>query len=404
MIAASRTRRRIAGAVLLAALAAGAAACGKKGPPVAPIRLAPAAARELRVRQVGGEVILTAILPGTRTDGSPLGRAVVRVMKMQAAPTFTPAAVSRRYLLRLFEKEAATLATLSGEALAAAAPGGRLVYRDAIAPDALPGIPAPPPAAATPGTAAPDVPVPRGAPVPRSSPRHLYSVLIHDPDEKRSSLAMPVPLDLAPAPPPPRELAVEAAEGEIRLSWSPGEGAPAGLRFNVYRLAERAVGEPGAPLNPAPIEETSWVDRTFRYGEACVYLVRAVASGEGTPRESTGSAPVRVVPRDVYPPKAPDGLAVAIEGGAIRLYWYPNEEDDLMGYRIYRRAAASGEEWRVVAEVDPAEPSWGEPAAAAGVRYDYRVTAFDSAEPPNESAPSAEETEMLPPAGQGGDR
>ncbi|MGH9749886.1 MAG: fibronectin type III domain-containing protein, partial [Candidatus Polarisedimenticolia bacterium] len=374
-----------------------------------PIRLAPAAARELRVRQVGGEVVLTAILPGTRTDGSPLPRPVVRIMRMQTAPTFSLASVSRRYLLRQFEKEAATLATLSGEALAAAAPGGRLVYRDAIAPGAFPDapdvpLPAAPPAAATPGVAAPGSPAPRGAAVPRSGPRHLYSVLIHDPDEKRSSLAMPVPLDLAPAPPAPRGLAVEAAEGELRLSWSPGEDSPPGLRFNVYRLGERGAGEPGAPLNPAPIDGTSWVDRTFRYGEACVYSVRAVASGEGPPRESAGTAPVRVVPRDVYPPKAPDGLAVAIEGGAIRLYWFPNEEADLRGYRIHRRAAGIGEEWRLVAEVDAAEPSWVEPAAAAGVRYDYRVTAFDSAEPPNESVPSAEETEMLSPAGEGGDR
>jgi fibronectin type 3 domain-containing protein len=104
---------------------------------------------------------------------------------------------------------------------------------------------------------------------------------------------------------------------------------------------------------------------------------------------------VVVTPLDVYPPAAPVGLAVAVEGQAMRLYWFPNEEPDLGGYLVYRRAADAAEFVRLGA-ADPSEPSFVDATAASGVRYHYRVTAIDAAVPPNESAPSEEQSEMMP--------
>ncbi|OLC55379.1 MAG: hypothetical protein AUH92_02280 [Acidobacteria bacterium 13_1_40CM_4_69_4] len=115
-------------------------------------------------------------------------------------------------------------------------------------------------------------------------------------------------------------------------------------------------------------------------------------------RESLPSDVVEVRPLDVYSPKAPTGLAAAVEGSVIKLYWFPNGEPDLHGYRVYRREAEG--KWTLLGEVGPAETSFADATAARGVRYHYAVTAVDGASPPNESPRSDEQSEVLP-AGEG---
>jgi hypothetical protein len=358
------TRRAAAAIVLLAAAAAG--GCGKKGPPQPPLRILPAAPRALAVRQVGGDAVLSALLSGARTDGAPLDRPTVRILRLRLAPSFNPLAVARAYLIRKFEKEAEVLAALQGEALEHAAPGGRLVFRD-------------------PGALA------------AAAQRWLYSVQVQDERGRRSETVPPVLLEVLPPPAAPTDLRVETAEGELRFAWSPPAGAASGTEYNVYRIRPGDPPEVQVPLNPRPIAATAYVDRTFRYGETYACFVRTVSAQGGTARESESSATVPVTPLDVYPPAPPQGLAVAIEGGRIRLYWFPNEEADLAKYRVYRKAAGEAE-FAAVGSADPAEPSFVDDTAAAGVRYHYRVTAIDAAEPPNESAPSPEQSEMLPAA------
>jgi len=102
---------------------------------------------------------------------------------------------------------------------------------------------------------------------------------------------------------------------------------------------------------------------------------------------------VEVLPLDLFAPKAPTGLAAAVEGQAIKLYWFPNSEPDLHGYRVYRREAKG--EYRLIGEVGAAETSFADTTAARGVRYYYEVTALDGATPPNESPRSAEVSESM---------
>lgn len=366
-------RRRAAPAVLILLVAVAAPACGKKGPPAAPVSIQPAAPRHLQVRQVGEDAVVSALVPPIRTDGTRIERPMVRILRMPLAPGFNPHAVARGYLARRFEKEAKLLATLEGESLARAAPGGRLVFRD-------PGVLTIPPPGAVP-----------------AAPRFLYSVQVQDERGRRSAIPPPGYLEVKPPPPAPTGLRVETAEGELRFSWDPGEGTAAGALFNVYRSQPGDPPEIQVPLNPRPITETSWIDRSFGYDRTYVCFIRAVTEA-GTPeRESESSPAITLTPRDAYPPKAPAGTAVAIERGTIRLYWFPNDEPDLAGYRIYRRPDTGGEFARI-GEVDPSEPSFVDATAAPGVRYHYRVTAIDGAEPPNESAPSEEQSERLPPA------
>jgi hypothetical protein len=357
----------VAAALLLAAAPALLWACGKKGLPLPPIRVRPAAAREVALRQVGEDVVLTALLPDRRTDGTPLDDGLeARILRMAAGPGLRPGTVSGRFLARQFEKGAREVARLSGDALRAAAPDGRLLFRD------------------------------EGAAVGAPPSRHLYSVVVLDAQGRRSDLTPPVAIETVAVAPAPRRLTAEVAEGQVRLAWEAPD-AREDRRYNVYRRLASEPREPDRPLHPEPLAGTAYVDETFRYGETYRYSVRTLATRVRPPRESASSDEVEVRPIDVYPPEAPGGLAVAAEGAVVKVYWFPNGEPDLGGYRIYRRATPDGA-FALLGQVGPAETSFVDAGAVPGVRYDYVVTAIDTSVPPNESPRSEERSEMLPPA------
>ena len=362
------------------------AACGKKGPNQPPLRILPAAAREIAVRQIGPDVVLTAVVPMQETDGRPLGpKAQVRILRLRPPDTLRPGLVSQHYLMRQFDKGAQAVASLSGAALESAAPKGRLRFRDA-------GVLGQTPA--------------------DTRTRYMYSVLLIDEEGRRSPLPDPRVIEVAPPPAPPHDLKVETAEGEIRLAWQPGApeagpprpgglsappggGAVARVLFNLYRRTKAELEMPDLPLNREPIDATTYVDKEFVYGETYRYVVRALERKEAPLRESADSPEVEVHPADIYPPSAPTGIAASAEGGVIRIYWFPNSEPDLAGYRVYRREAPGGD-YTLLGQVGPSDTSFADTGTRPGVRYYYVVTAIDTASPPNESVRSEEKSESRP--------
>ncbi len=124
-----------------------------------------------------------------------------------------------------------------------------------------------------------------------------------------------------------------------------------------------------------------------------------VALAEGRPhRESANSETISVLAEDRFAPRAPSGLVAVQEGTAVRLFWDPNPERDLRGYRVFRRSLAPGREtdWERIGP-DPVErPLYLDAEIEIGQHLAYRVVAVDRATPPNESRPSGEvEIELL---------
>ncbi len=138
----------------------------------------------------------------------------------------------------------------------------------------------------------------------------------------------------------------------------------------------------------------------MRIGESYEYVVR-VALAEGLPRrEGESSERFRVVARDTFAPEAPTGLVVVQEGPAVRLFWNPNSERDLAGYRVYRRQGSGA--WERIGPELIDQPSFIHRDVAPDQRLSYYVTAIDRAPEPNESEGSAiEELEIVAdPAGE----
>jgi hypothetical protein len=158
--------------------------------------------------------------------------------------------------------------------------------------------------------------------------------------------------------------------------------------FSVYRRARDGVYT--VPLGP-PTDAKSFGDTTAPLGQSVCYVVRAVASLEPL-IESASSEEACVAVADIAPPATPAGLSILAVAGGIELSWSPLPEADLAGYRILRAAPAGAAE--PIGEVAPNQTQFLDTKAVRGVRYQYRLVAFDQAG--NASAPSEPAEGELP--------
>ena len=186
-----------------------------------------------------------------------------------------------------------------------------------------------------------------------------------------------------PAQPPPATSSLELIpepEG-VRVRWEPLESEG---RLEMYR-EER--DQPRVLLVHVAPAAGEFEDSSVRLGGSYRYSVRLRRkAGE---RAWVAGPFVRselMTYRDIFPPAAPKGLTLVIEGEGVRLLWSPNREPDLAGYRVYRRLEG-GEEVKVT-ELPPWDVTWLDAEPSEGAAVEYRMTAIDSSPQENESAPS----------------
>jgi hypothetical protein len=324
-------------------------ACGKKGAPLPPNPRGPLPATEVAARQLGSDVVVTFRVPeprGYKPAREPVRAELVRV-------TYAPGQEPQPDP-SVFRRRGERVAILDGNPL----PSGKLRYlRD--------------------GTVA-------GLQDGGVGSTLRYAVRVRDRRGRSSPLVLARDLVPVPSAPAPAGLSAEPTADGVRLVWLK-PAAEGTLRYNVYRAA--AGGEPPvSPLNPQPLTVTEYLDDSVVIGESYSYWVR-VALAESAPyREGVPSEAIEIEAEDRFPPDGPDGLVAVQEGTAVRLFWNPNSERDLAGYRVYRKVGDGG--WRLVGP-DPVEKSdYIDGDVAIGQRLAYRVTAVDRAEPPNESGQS----------------
>lgn len=193
-------------------------------------------------------------------------------------------------------------------------------------------------------------------------------------------------------PTAPTGLTVEVKDSAVALSWQPvtthidGTQVTAPVRYQVSR------SEGGAPFVNIgePVADTAYIDTTAANSRKYYYRVQALsvyAQGEvgGGLSESAAATPV-----DKTAPAVPvDVKAVRTQAG-IKIFWNQVQDDDVNGYRIYRRQSAGGAPV-LVGEVKIPYNLYEDKSAPAGAgRLLYSVSSFDRSDPPNESAKSRE--------------
>lgn len=198
---------------------------------------------------------------------------------------------------------------------------------------------------------------------------------------------------LAPAG-EPRQVTIQAEEKGLTLSWQPPESFTDGTPITaplLYRVARSTAGGEYRPLAESPQAELSFHDQGLQNGQPYSYTVTALRPASDTTLvPGLPSGAVVGTPRDLTPPAPPSELSLVSLEQAVRISWGLDLEEDLAGYRVYRRLATATTA-ELLATVPAREITFIDrhlPAAAE--RWFYSVTALDRAEPPNESAPSPE--------------
>lgn len=415
--------------VLVAALAAG---CGKKGPPLAPLHLVPNAITSLDARRTADTVHLRFVLPTSNLNGpGPVALDRIEVYAVTVAPgAATPA--NRDLLTATYRVGTIAVkpAPVEGEPVAAnaaddkrPAPGEPVEFTETLTPDKLepaklplaPAPPAPVPAAtnpapgaavpptAPPGTTVPPTSVPGTTVPPTSAPAapgaaapapavlpvaplptyasRVYVVrgLTRSGRGGQPSARLQVPLVQPPAP--PAGLKASFTETAVSLAWTAPAAAPEGtpIGFNVS-----SVGG-ASPLNPAPLTAPAFERAGAEIGKEQCFVVRSVVVMGTLPIESESSEPACVTPKDIFPPAAPQRLQVVPAPGVMNLSWQPNTEADLAGY-IVLRGDAPGDTLQALTPEPITATRFEDQTARPGARYVYAVVAVDRATPRNTSA------------------
>ena len=416
------------------------AACGKKGPPLAPLRVAPARIEDLTVSKTGDEVRARFTVPSANADQTkPADLESVEVYAISGKP------------------EDPTGNSLSGQQFIRFA---EMVGRIQVAPPEIPGEEPPDPtkgSVAERARAAAEIAARQALPAQGSAAsvverlaRDDYTPFVHParrqapPPPPRTVLVRPlgpapaeepfsrtyvavgvsrhgtmsalgnrVSIPLADAPGAPSAVKVTHAETSATIAWTEPSGtfrrvqrpaAPGELEarslvpgiipttYNVYRVP-RAGGSASVtpPVNASAIEGTAFTQSPITLGEEGCYQVRAVRAYGSARLESAPSETVCTMFTDTFPPPPPANLAAVGSEGGVSLIWDASPGSDVAGYVVLRGeiGAAGPPATLAVLTAQPIrESTYRDETARRGSRYVYAVVAIDGATPPNRSVES----------------
>ena len=388
----------------LAVIALCLAGCGKKGPPLAPLNLAPDAPQQVVARRLGDTVYIQMQVPAKNAAG----RGAFSVDRLEVyAVTSAPGrgVPPNRDLLKppqLIGKipvrpppdpDAPEQDDQEQTKDTRPRPGDTVTFMEkltdaALVPRAIATAPKPvkepkpsrAQAAAAIGPAAPPPPPP-GPPV----LTRTYVVRGVAKNGNPGTPAAHIDIPLLAAPGPARAGAAPTwSETAVTISWSPpasGTDEAPGVLYNVYAApppGTAADGAPPMPLNPKPLEETSFVHPGAEPDKEQCFVVRSVATVGNASIESDPSSPICVTPKDTFPPAPPKSLTAVGDTGAVNLVWDANTEADLAGYLVLR-AEAPGDNMQPLMREMIRENRYVDRTVQAGVTYFYTVIAIDKA-------------------------
>jgi predicted small lipoprotein YifL len=387
-------------------------ACGKKGPPLAPLVKLPVPPADLAALRRGDTVDVSFTVPAVNTDGTrPANVASADVYAITAPVTVPP--MSDEILLKLATKVGSVEVKApadpnvtadaddpSDEVEAPEGPGldqgavARVkepLTRDMLTPVSVPK-----------DKKAPAAPAGTGAPMlgpPPTMPVRTYVAFGTSARGRKGPLSKRVTVPLVPPPPPPSGTVINKYdESAVSLTWSPSAvSAPASdgdllpsrtigasrptIAYNVYDATNAAAP---IKLTAKPLDALTYSDARIVWGEKRCYTVVAAETIDGATIESDAPPAACETLVDTFPPAAPKDLKAISSEGAINLIWEPNAEPDLAGY-IVLRGREPAETLQPITQAPIVEAAFTD-TVQPGIAYVYAVRAVDKAG--NASLPS----------------
>jgi len=349
------------------------AGCGAPGEPKPPLPPVPVAITDLSAHQLGDGVLLSFSVPSSTIAGA----------KLSAPPAVEIVRGAMKPDGSADEKSFRVVYTIPGAMVENYRVGDHTEFLDPIAPEETKAHP--------------------GATL-------AYTVRTRASQKRASADSNIVSVRVFPVPTRIPSVEARVTETAIELSWpapaqtSAGDVLPGTISYRIYRTEipltagapspqapARGKREPEAP--PFATSDTnSYRDMVFEFDHTYVYTIRSVIQTENTFVESADSEPLKITPRDIFPPAAPQAVVAAVLPGAtpgalvVDLSWSINLETDLAGYHVYR-SEEEGTRGQLLKSELLLTPAVRDTSVEPGHRYWYTVTAVDRAG--NESAGSA---------------
>ena len=412
----------------LAALAAVALGCGKRGPPLAPLLIVPDQVSGVLAQRFDSHVYVQFQIPSENTNG----RGPADLDRVEVYALTTDPAMGRRLQPSSDEwLEAASLVAIVSvqqsvdpdvsptgddpDVTGRPAQGDRVTVVEQLTPDTLMPVvvdededdmPETDDALADAAEIGPLV----APPLPRV-PRRTYAVIGVSTRGRESRTSSGAAVPLLEPPVPPAEPVVTYTEDEVVVTWHPPPTAKLPLQqpatdlvlpsepiiepltpsvYDVYDVtlaAETDEPEPPTPLNDDPLAVTAFADTRMEFGMERCYAVRIADTVDSLRVYSPPSASTCVTLIDTFPPAPPAGLIAVASEGAISLVWDPNAESDVAGYHVLRGRSPGAPRERLT--IEPVEETtYRDATVEAGVSYVYAVQVVDRAVPVNLSPPS----------------
>ncbi len=360
--------------------------CGKKGPPLAPLIIAPAAVGDVSASRFGDRVVIRFTPPNRNTDNSTpadVDRIEISALSVASAAAAPDAGVVVREGKRVGTVDTAQKpgAPAADEPLA-----GPRTFEETLTEDTLKvwrprgpgrsrGSSGSTGSTRSTGAAGSEAEV-------KPVPMRVYAIVPVSGRGRRGPASLTT-VPLVPPPPPVTPAVISYTETAISLSWVGIDGVAA---YNVYDSGSTGSTVGGPPLNELPLKDPAFEDKRPEFGKTRCYSVTAVETVQQRRIESVPSEPACVTPKDTFPPAAPGSVAAVAGPGSISLIWDAVSAADLAGYLVLR-GEAPGATLQALTPEPIKDTTYKDAAVTPGTRYVYAVVAVDASK--NRSAQSA---------------
>jgi hypothetical protein len=328
--------------------------CGKKGDIQPPLVRFPQTAESVQIAQKSDQIILTWRNPIAYVDGSTLS--VIEIIEIWILEEIAAEGIETVEMpVEEFERMAKLHATITGDQIQEYAAQeesseGQMVYSYTLSgKDFL-------------------------------SKKYTFGLRIKE-KKRFSSFSVLVSLKPMVLPLPPTDVAATVFPDRIEVKWNPplknrDQSSPPNLEgYNIYRSEEE--GEPRC-LNANLIKGENYNDKNFGFGQVYKYFVRASATSTFPFLESEDSEEIEILAEDTFAPDPPKGLISVAGQEVLSITWDANAEDDLDGYRVWRREEGTTE-FRLLTPKLIKENAYYDKTVKKGIMYVYSVTALDKA-------------------------
>jgi fibronectin type 3 domain-containing protein len=209
--------------------------------------------------------------------------------------------------------------------------------------------------------------------------RYYYRVLLLDTKNKASEPSLPAIASLkdtvAPAP-VTLDKASAIDDETLLLSWKASDSNDVEA-YRIYRMREGSSATVIKIVNLDKARQKHYEIRVKQKKDAQITYDYAVSAVDMAGNESASSNRIKLRLPDSVAPQMPLQLTLKQLNEQVQINWLASSEDDLAGYRVYRKLVADNSEFQALHKDLIRDATFIDTGVQQFTQYRYRVAAVD---------------------------